>query len=329
MSGYQIPPKFSGILSAMSNSPVKHHFSPAFSNKPWAIADRQLCEMKLVNGVVVSRRTHPNATGYRKNLYRTDGVGPEHEQHLEVKFMKPLDTAADRALRKILSGDRTPWDGELRSEWTRYILSLMFRNPEVVWALKGHIKEMWDVGIKALENNYAERRRPDDPATFEEYFARTNPAAAEIGATNMIATIIDNDRVGPSIFNMHWSRVPLTRSNVSLLNSDRPIDRPLGLGDSRAYIAIPISPDTLFLASNDATLAGRIASGDHTKAAKMMNKTVVSQACEFVWGVDDSQLAFVQKHMGSAPRKPIIDDKQRAEAIAVACGLPPTSTGGR
>jgi hypothetical protein len=126
--------------------------------------------------------------------------------------------------------------------------------------------------------------RPDDPATFEEYFSRTNPAAAEIGATNMIATIIDNDRVGPTIFNMHWARVPLTRSKVQLLNSDRPIDRPLGLGDARAYIAFPISPNMLFLASNDETLAGRIASGDHSKATKMMNKVVVSQAREFVWG---------------------------------------------
>lgn len=317
--------KFLGIIVIVNDSPIKHHFSPAFSNKPWALNDGQLCEMKLVNGIVVPRRTHPNATGYQKRLYSTPGVSPEDEQHLEVKFMKPLDTAADRALTKILSGDRTPWDGELRSAWTRYILSLMFRNPEVVVAVKEHIREMWDVGIKALEENYATRRRADDPATFEEYFSRTNPAAAEIGATNMIATIIDNDRVGPTIFNMHWVRVPLTRSKVQLLNSDRPIDRPLGLGDARAYIALPISPNMLFLASNDERLAGRIASGDHTKAAKMMNKVVVTQAREFVWGVDDSQIAFVQKYMGRAPTKPIIDDKQRAEAIAAARGSSPPS----
>jgi hypothetical protein len=301
---------------------MKHHFSPAFSNKPWAINDNQLCEMRLVNGGVVASRKHPRGTGYQKNLYRTEGVPPEQEQHLEVHFMKPLDTAADRALKKILSGDRTPWDSEQRSAWTRYILSLMFRGPEVVQAVKEHIKEMWDAGIGALESDYTARRLPTDPATFEGYFARTNPAAAQIGASNMIAEIINNDRVGPTIFGMHWARVPLTRSRVSLLNSDRPIDRPLGLHDPRAYIAFPISPDTLFLASNDTTLAGRIAQGDHSKATKMMNKTVVAQAREFVWGVDDSQLAFVQKHMGKAPSPPIITAQQRAEAIAAAQGRP-------
>jgi hypothetical protein len=202
------------------------------------------------------------------------------------------------------------------------------RTPAAVRLIKDHVVEMWDVGIKALEANYAERRRPTDPAAFKEYFARTNPAAAQIGASNMIADIIDNMRVGPTIFNMNWSRIDLSRSNVTLLNSDRPIDQPIGLGDPRAYIALPIGPRMLFLASNDETLAGRVSRGDHTKAAKLMNKTVVSQAREFVWGVDDSQLPFVQKHFGT-PERIIITTEQRQEAIDAARGMPSTKEGRR
>jgi Protein of unknown function (DUF4238) len=220
--------------------------------------------------------------------------------------MKPLDTAANLALERIMRGDSASWDSEQRSAWTRYILSLMFRNPASVRVVRNYIVEMWDVGIKELEANYAEHRRETDPATFEEYFVRTHPAAAQIGATNMIAEIIDNARVGPTIFDMHWSRIDLASSNVTLLNSDRPIDRPLGLSDPRAYIAFPIGPRTLFLASNDPTLARRVSRGDHTKAAKLTNKTIVSQAQEFVWGVDDSQLQFVQKYMGTIPERVII-----------------------
>jgi hypothetical protein len=216
------------------NSPAKHHFNPAFSLKPWAVNDGELCEMKRINGNVVPRRTHPNATGFQKNLYRTDGVGAEHEQHLEMNFMKPLDTAAERALKKIMSGNSTPWNSEERSAWTRYILSLMFRNPHAVQEVRCHVREMWGAGIKPLRDNYADRRLPTDPGTFEDYHARTHPSAAEIGATNLLTEIIDNDRLGPTIFDMHWSRVPLTGSKFSLLNSDRPLDRPLGLSDPRA-----------------------------------------------------------------------------------------------
>ena len=117
---------------------------------------------------------------------------------------------------------------------------------------------------------------------------------------------------------MHWSRVPLTGSKVSLLYSDRPLDRPLGLNDPRAYVAFPISPDMLFLASNDETLARFLSDADHTKAAKTMNKTVVSQARKFVWGVDDRQLPFVQKHMGTAPERTLLTEEQKRDAVDAA-----------
>jgi hypothetical protein len=58
--------------------------------------------------------------------------------------MKPLDTAAARALQKITSGDRSPWDSGPRSAWTLYIMSLMFRNPETVKLIKDHVTELWD-----------------------------------------------------------------------------------------------------------------------------------------------------------------------------------------
>jgi hypothetical protein len=250
--------------------------------------------MKLINGRVVPRRTHPNATGFQKVLYRTDGVSAEYEQHLQLNVMKPLDTAAERALRKILSGDSTHWNSEERSAWARYILSLMFRNPYVVQALKTHVREM--------------------------HLGRTDPTAAEIGATNLLIDIIDNDQLGPTIFDMHWSRVPLKRSKFSLLNSDRPLVRPRGLYDPRGYILLPIAPDMLFLAANDISLARNIFEGNHTLAAKQVNKAVVSQAREFVWGVDDRQLPFVQKHMATAPERPLLTEGQRQQALDAAQG---------
>lgn len=53
-----------------------------------------------------------------------------------------------------------------------------------------------------------------------------------------------------------------------------------------------------------------------------MNRTVVTQAREFVWGSDDSQLRFISKHMGSAPELDLITPEQRMEAIAAATGQP-------
>jgi hypothetical protein len=302
-------------------SPSKHHFSPAFSLRPWAGRDDQVCQMRKIGGKVVPRRVHPNATGFERDLYRIDGeVPPEQAQHVELNFFKPLDTEAARALQRILSDDTSPWDGPARSAWTRYILSLMFRMPTTVGALKSHIAEMWKEGLKALEVDYENRRLPTDPQTFSEYFALTNPASPGFGAANMLMQIIDNDRVGPTIFNMHWSRIPLSKANVELLCSDRPIDRPLGFNDPRAYIALPVAPRLLFLAAHNEKLAEAVSRMNHTQTVKQINKTVVAQSREFVWGSNDRQLAFVTKHMGSAPERDILTPEQRAEAIAVATG---------
>jgi hypothetical protein len=71
--------------------------------------------------------------------------------------------------------------------------------------------------------------------------ALTNAAAAEIGASNFLMETIANDRVGPTIFKMHWTRHPLKHSKFHLLTSDRPIIMPVGLADQRAYIALPAS----------------------------------------------------------------------------------------
>jgi hypothetical protein len=71
------------------------------------------------------------------------------------------------------------------------------------------------VRSRAASGSRSAEGRPDLRPRSKEYFVRTR-------ATNMIAEIINNARVGPTIFDMHWSRIDLSSSNVTLLNSDRP-----------------------------------------------------------------------------------------------------------
>jgi hypothetical protein len=153
--------------------------------------------------------------------------------------MHLVDTDAPRAMEDIIAGETDNWSGDLGSGWTRFILSLLFRNPEAVATIKGHIVEMWDEGIKALLVNYAARRRAGDPESFEEFLAKHEPNAAQIGAANFLADVIDNAQVGKTVFEMKWSRVDLSKSNHDLLTSDRPIDMSLGLADPKAYISLP------------------------------------------------------------------------------------------
>jgi hypothetical protein len=64
---------------------------------------------------------------------------------------------------------------------------------------------------------------------------------------------------------------------------------------------------------------------DPTSIVKSVNTAIVQQARKFVWGLDDSQLRFVQNRMGQAPDGPVISDVQRQAAIETALTAKPST----
>jgi hypothetical protein len=60
-----------------------------------------------------------------------------------------------------------------------------------------------------------------------------------------------------------------------------------GLGDHRAYIALPVAPKVLFLAAHEQRVIENAQGQNATKLAKQMNTQVIQQARAFVWGSTD------------------------------------------
>jgi hypothetical protein len=300
------------------NIPRKHHYVPVFYLRQWTGTDGRLCEYRRVSHKIVTRRTFPDGTGYEKDLYRVDGLPDSLSQIVESSFMRMVDTEANYALQKIIGDDRTPWDGKMRSAWTRFILSLRFRNPESVYVIKRQMLDVWRAGVDNLRANYDKLRRVTDPPTFEEFMARTEPEAPHKAAANLLRDIIDNTRVGPTIFGMHWSRVSVAAASIPFLTSDRPLVMPHGLSSKDAYIALPIGPKMLFVAGQDDAWTKRLVAAEPTTVVKNVNQAVVHQARKFIWGLDDRQLRFVQNRMSKTPERPIITDEQKQQAINAA-----------
>jgi len=300
--------------------PEKHHFIPAFAQRPWVTGnDGKVCEMRRMNGKVFHRRAHPNASGYKRRLYSTEGIPDDQAQHLELNFFSPLDQKADLALKRILAMDPAPWPIEQQHAWIRYLMSLMYRGPDTVALIKEHSAIMWREALAVLEADYDERRRPTDPLDFSGYLEPTHPAAPQIGASNFLATIINGDRVGPDIAKMNWS-VIRPAAEVELLLSDKPLIRPFGLGDPDGFIMTPIAPDAIFLAPNDPEAGRRVSAMNPNWLVNEINLAVVGQAVEYVWGSDHSQIGLVRKHFGTSPLPPVITEEQRAHAVAAARG---------
>jgi hypothetical protein len=252
-------------------------------------------------------------------LYRIDGVPEASSQVLEVEFMSPLDNDAAIVLDRLITGKLlTPAH---RLTWARYLLSLLYRHPQGVKAINTHMADMWREATAALEADFAEMQAATalPIRTLAEETARRNPGAVGISTANMIADIIHDSRAVPDIAALPFTVVDVSRSSVSLLTSDRPLVMPLGLDNPACYMALPLSPDKLFVASKDKRYAD-VPKGQQTKVVKAMNLYVVQQAREYVWGRDDTQAAFVKKHIGILPDRDILSDEQRQEILAVARG---------
>jgi hypothetical protein len=300
--------------------PRKHHYKPVFFLSRWVGRDRQLCEMKLINGKLLPRRRHPGGTGYVKDLYRTDGVPEEISQILETDFMSPLDNDAANALGKIASDQ--PLDAGDRIAWARFMLSLLYRNREGVEFIKAHMADIRREATLALEPDWAALRGPLDKLTLAEASAAREPAAAAISAANMLADVIANSRAIPDIVTMHWTHIDLRGSKLPLLTSDRPLVF-VGLSDPSAYMALPIGPHDLFVAARDDRFSRPRT--DATDIAWRMNRDVVSLGRQFVWGIDDTQLDFVRTYIGSAPDRVILTETQRQNILAIGRGSQPAN----
>jgi hypothetical protein len=297
---------------------MQHHYMPEFFLKQWAGADRRLCEYRRWPGRITRKRTHPGATGYVVDLYKIDGAAEEVAHQFESIFMSGIDNDASDALARLRSGDRSPWSSRMRSGWTRFIVSMIYRNPETVVLLK---RLMLDISEAAKENtrdNYAALRGPDDPPTFDEAALRIRPDGAYFAALLLLKDIVNGERLGERIYKMNWSMVHLGRTSTSLLVSDRPLDRPTGLTQPDAYIALPIGPKSLFVAEHGTRWVSEFADADPSRVAKAFNQASVHRGRNFVWGADDSHLRFVQNRLSKGRDYRILTDDQMRRVVHAA-----------
>jgi hypothetical protein len=262
---------------------------PVFFLSRWLGKNQRLCEMRFIRGEIARRREFPQNTGYVKDLYRTDGVPLEKSQDLETGFMTPLDAKAALALNKLAS--RTELCPGERAAWAKFLFSLLYRNPDWVRFLMTHMTDLVGEATATLEAHWAAHCLPNEHRSLAEATADRRPSYAEISAANIIKEIIGGHRVAPDIVNMHWTCIGLSQFNMPLMTSDRP----LGFGnlsDPTASISLPIGPRDLFVAAFDDRFARWSPMTNPTPVAWISNKDVVSQARQFVWGVDDGQFGL-------------------------------------
>jgi Protein of unknown function (DUF4238) len=280
-----------------------HHFIPVFYLKQWANEDGKLIEYsRPYRSKIVAKRVGPRATGFVTDLYSFPQCPPAIAQYLESVFLARTDFLASVALSKHLSGAREPWTPELRSAWSRFTVNFLIRHPDPFAEIKAVTHDNWLQPDNVTQAEYERLRRPEDPATFEEWVLLQGDNLADKIRIRFLQAAMDNAGIGARVNAMAWNVLDVSRARVRLLTSDWPLYR--AFNGERMFLALPISPTVLFTAVTHDDISERLRATPSNELVTEMNRSVVSSARLYVYSADASQERFIANRMSSSMQMP-------------------------
>ncbi|RWO35012.1 MAG: DUF4238 domain-containing protein [Mesorhizobium sp.] len=203
------------------------------------------------------------------------------------------------------------WPSELRSAWSRFIISLLLRTPPDIQALRAQWGHTFTATDAESEEEYSKIRADGDPRTFSEYIAKMPIQRVERYLFETYLPIVDNNRIGTAINQMQWAVAKTDGARFEFLTSDRPVIR-TALNYQFAHIALPIGPNLLFAAVNSDETLRRFKEIPMNVLVADINAKVVSQATRLAFGRCDRQLRFVSNRLGSDPSPVLLRPRSKS-----------------
>ena len=121
----------------------KHHFIPEFYLKQWGNPGDNGCLVEFCRRYkdVEARPTFAGGTGYVRGLYSFNDLDIEVRNLIENEFLKQADDKAALALQHLVVHN-VDLKIDLKNAWSRFIMTLLFRNPEAIERLKKKVAEV-------------------------------------------------------------------------------------------------------------------------------------------------------------------------------------------
>jgi hypothetical protein len=280
---------------------IRHHYIPVFYLRRWCSGDdKKICEYSRPRKDIYDRRIFPVQTGFLDRLYEKKGVLKLIAQQVEDDFMKSVDTGASDALHLIETGDANiDKDPKHRSAWSLFLITLMTRMPEDVEALGKILDDDWERDLPKVRQIYANKRKPDDPPTLEEFIEQKDPDHMARWKMNVLPMLMDHEKIGQSLTDMRWFVVTMAPDAPPLLSSDRPLFVSGAFGAVDCYLTLPIARDRLFIATVSEEAERKFKSQSQKELIQSTNIQVAKQATKYVYGSDNLEIKFVDRYIST------------------------------
>jgi hypothetical protein len=277
----------------------KHHYIPKFYLTQWTGDDLRLCEFSRPYKDVVARRKYPDATAYERGLYTFNELSPAISDYIEQRFLQHADNLAYAVLLKLLEGNLNDLTRDMRSGWSRFIMTLIHRTPEGIKRLNVRFTDGFRAELEQFRPRYEALRQslPDPP--FDEFVSSLTLPDLQQMSLHVLQRVMDSERTGTVLNGMIWCVITFDESHPLLLTGDRPMVMTNGIGHADSHLIMPISPRVLFVAANKQPQIDhliRLAEG--AGLAQRMNNRIARQARKYVYAVDEKPLQFIAPRLG-------------------------------
>lgn len=280
------------------SAPDKHHYLSVFYLNQWAGPDAKVIRYHRPVNDVVTHAIAPKNTGYERGLYRLDGYAPDQSNAIETGFMSAVvDNEGAQAMQILIAGDLARMTPELGRAWVRFIMALHVRHPVRVEQITKQVAEMTRQSLMSHPEEYEAVRKPSDPPTLLAYVEQKIPALISNRGKQLLPGIITHEAICEIVRHMRWQTVGIVRDVLDFLTCDRPLYMSHGISDDRCFIAVPISPRTVFLATRDAGTFRSVLAGGIEAFANSLNEILVGQADKYVYAGHDRHCPLVEKHL--------------------------------
>ena len=176
--------------------PRNHHFLPIFYLQQWAVTGRKVVEYSIKNSKLIVKPVGPDGTGFERNLYSFPELPPQEAQHIETKFFDYVDRVASEALKRHLVPSNKPWNNELVTAWSRFVIGIHLRHPDAIAEIRSAAQAAWNHSGVTAQESYERIRNADDPPLYERYIEKNFPLTPIKARVNMLIKVIDNQSLG-------------------------------------------------------------------------------------------------------------------------------------
>ncbi|MEH7908865.1 DUF4238 domain-containing protein [Rhizobium laguerreae] len=292
-----------------SNDPKYHHYVPQFYLSRWATTERKICRFSKPYDRIVPKMVGLRRTGGQDSLYELKSVAPEHAQWIEMGPMWEIDTYGSQALDLLEAGNLASMSKQERSNWSRFLMSMMMRGPDDIELIRKNYAAEWQKDVPEIIEKLQGSENKIICALADkvpEMLAADSPLMAD-WALEMAVELMDHTGIGGLLNNLIWMVREVPEGVPELLTSDRPIMASDTMILHDDYILMPIGPRKLFLGVTTPETEYRVSQYDIATQVAAVNRFIVGQAQEQVYGTDDAQLEFVREHMSKRPRPSLFE----------------------